>query len=97
MHFRTPVRLLAVRPVTTDKIMPIGRTASQLVKTYTIGGKELQRVPFGSESDDWGASRGPCHDCGAVKGQLHAVGCDVERCPSCGGQSIYCECEYAQA
>jgi len=34
-----------------------------------------------------------CHDCGVQPGQLHARGCDVERCPYCGGQLIFCSCK----
>jgi hypothetical protein len=67
--------------------------ASQSIKMRLIAGKVFPRIAFGSESEDWGADRGPCHDCGATKDQFHALGCDVERCPSCGGQVIYCECE----
>lgn len=33
-------------------------------------------------------------DCGAVEGQLHEFGCDMERCPFCGGQLVSCFCLY---
>ena len=33
-----------------------------------------------------------CHDCAAMPGQYHLVGCDVERCPKCSNQLISCDC-----
>ena len=35
-----------------------------------------------------------CHDCGAKEGELHKYGCDMERCPFCGGQLFSCNCAY---
>lgn len=33
-----------------------------------------------------------CHDCKATLGECHHPGCDMERCPRCGGQLISCGC-----
>lgn len=38
--------------------------------------------------------RAECHDCGALEGELHDYGCDMERCPFCGNQLISCDCCY---
>lgn len=37
-----------------------------------------------------------CHDCGCREGEIHKWGCDMERCPDCGGQLITCDCAYAR-
>jgi hypothetical protein len=40
------------------------------------------------------AKRKTCGDCGTKEGQLHILGCDMERCPFCGNQLISCQCGY---
>jgi hypothetical protein len=37
-------------------------------------------------------SGGCCPDCAAGVGEYHVLGCDVEQCPYCGGQLIFCDC-----
>ena len=68
---------------------------AQLETTCGPNGVTMQRLRYGNEQDDWGANEQPCHDCAAIKGEYHVQGCDVERCPSCGGQLWFgCECEW---
>jgi hypothetical protein len=63
------------------------------VQKFTHFRARVPRIRYGDEPDDWGADHQPCHDCGAIKGEYHAEGCDVERCPVCGGQAMCCDCE----
>ena len=71
---------------------------SQLLKTEKLHGKRYRRIRYGDEewlkSKEWAESANrPCHDCFAIKNQLHCEGCDMERCPRCLRQHIGCGCQ----
>lgn len=68
----------------------------QDTKRFRIGGEVFQRIRYGQEKEGVGADRQPCSDCNVSKGGLHSFGCDLERCPRCNGQAVYCECPYDQ-
>ena len=48
------------------------------------------KLPASTEHFDEPSGR--CHDCNIKHGNYHHPGCDVERCPRCGGQLISCGC-----
>lgn len=63
---------------------------------YQIGNRKYKRIRYGNEGYEgrgWSDEVVPCNDCAAAFGQLHVPGCDLERCPKCGGQWIACECK----
>lgn len=53
-------------------------------------GELLNRVKF-SQQGIW-MNKDKCGDCGCKVNELHEVGCDLERCPVCGGQLVSCNC-----
>ena len=61
-------------------------------KKFNINGEEYPRVPYGHGPDD--LDHPTCDDCGARRGSLHQLGCDLEPCPRCSGQAISCDCFY---
>jgi len=69
--------------------------SAQYQTIRAFGGKLLKRVPFGPGDCGYFTDNDPCPDCGVAVGQLHVQGCDIERCPCCGGQVISCSCAEA--
>ena len=67
-------------------------------KDYKIDGKLMQAVrhvardytKYGIEIEEEDFR---CHDCGCKIGEFHHTGCDMEQCPKCGGQFIFCDCD----
>lgn len=70
--------------------------SSCIKQTFSFQGDPViyKSVAYGSEDEDWGARSGKnCHDCNCPPGAFHHLNCGVERCPRCGGQAIFCECD----
>jgi hypothetical protein len=61
-------------------------------RRFSISGQEFDRIAFGDGEEDLPGPK--CDDCGAQRGALHKLGCDLEPCPRCGGQAISCDCFY---
>ena len=89
----TKQRLVKFRGKMVIEGWPERLAKAQQQTTYSIDGKTLPRIRYGDESDDWHADEGACHDCSAIKGELHVAGCDAEECPSCHGQAFSCACD----
>lgn len=50
------------------------------------------KLRFFVHCEGWVDVGSHCSDCCAMYGGYHHFGCDVERCPICGGQQISCDC-----
>jgi hypothetical protein len=55
------------------------------------GGESIDRIPHNKDHCQLPEGT-PCHDCNVGLDQYHHPGCDMERCPLCGGQVISCGC-----
>ena len=58
-----------------------------------IHGKLYDPIKVGDKGDWYnGEQEATCGDCGEPYGHQHLPQCDIERCPSCGGQLLSCCC-----
>jgi hypothetical protein len=65
-----------------------------LYDSYNINGKELAKIPIGSETyiDGEALFQESCPGCKFRKGTSHSPGCTYEECPNCH-KSIMKECK----
>ena len=91
---KTDKRYITYRGARVREGWPEEIRAAQKQTTYVINGKVYWRIRYGDEARDWGADEQPCGDCKVIKGEFHVIGCDIEQCPACGGQSLSCDCKY---
>lgn len=63
------------------------------IEAFHRDGRRLECRPFGQEQG-WPTTAARCGDCGVERGGWHHPGCDIQRCPSCGGQLLSCGCRF---
>lgn len=60
---------------------------AQSQATYSINGNELERITYGSETDDWNAANQPCHDCESSPESFTFLGVMLKNVPPATNRS----------
>lgn len=61
--------------------------------SININGVRLERVKHGETGSLRDSSRPSCPVCGALRGEVHILGCNAERCAKCLGEFMACGCK----
>ena len=85
--FRKTLGTIQCEAADTIKDEEMMDKALNLISAIAI--KALRGKADESELDE---NANKCRDCGVVEGAFHNPGCDIERCPFCGGQLVSCNC-----
>lgn len=99
-HLCEPIRTVsreAVLEVFSPICSPMYLNQPDCVFTHVkIGNKIYKRKPETTKNCEFYDELPTyCHYCGIVYGNIHHIGCEIERCPKCGGQFVCCDCHDA--